>query len=1217
MAITAAERTEMVRVVVGLFDAAPGFKYLNDFIGYAGNPAGLLNELVADPAFNVLYPVFLTNQEFAARYVDSLVGDAASAAAKANVVDYFAAQLNAGASRADVIGEALVSLITMDQNDPTWGAAAKQFANKVVVAEYYSVEMRGMATEVGALQAVIANVDADTDVSTPAAIEAAIAGGEGPVNPIGAIQLTTGTDRGVAFEGTALADVYEAWLGQNAYVGGVSNTLSSADSLDGKGGVDSLYAQLVPEFFGAAGTSRIDIQPTIRSVEQIEFEARDTSGFYDQGEGEGDSDYAGTVIFDAKNVYGVERIGSTNSDGDLVIENLNTLTSDGSTKRNTDAITITMDHTDNFNSDGDASDLTVYFDDNYLLSGQTAEAQAFFFLLDEDADLAGNPNRLDRINVDGIRFSLDGGTTVIDLDDVAAQNAGTHEGFVAALQAKLAQLIADGTVPAGTTLTVDPTITDTTFLDNGQQSEPIPAIVLTIGDGTQVTPIGYSQVADAIGEYDVYGRFNALREVAEQPISVNVELTKVGRGDDGGDLIIGAKSQHAGISVFDVTVMGGEILPNSLGTLGTTGSMLDVVNIKSEAGRTEDFASLEIRDGFGQGSLDLVNANEFYGDLTLGSGDDVDNLVTLTATGGGDVAFFGQISDVINNDTGRAHSYTTGAGDDWVEVNIGGDAVDAVGESLTITTGAGDDVVDVQLNDGVSQRTMNLLDNLSISTGAGEDAVYVWGMGLFDISTGADSDFVEIDSSIGNNVFEPSNNAAADNGEWVFGTSTGAQTFVARVLYQADLTVKFAGFESTVRVNTTAANNFVATQLDINAAIMAAIDASPELWALLGYETGSAAQQLFVTALVNGSNDLGISLYQPELLASGTAGVGQTVVSGSVLQQIAQGIIATTDADSDDFNSGGAFSATAAADVFNNGTGVTSTNIGDGSLLDTGVVANGGVAGLGVNDRGIYDFLDPDLNTGGANGLGTDENDLNFSVVNLGAGANDLVVLDNNDGSANTIVIDQTFGKVSVVNFFLEDSFAYDTNGVGTDVADVGLHRLDFTAYLNNQLDASTGIPGNAWSAVPLAVTLNADASAEANSVSILGFDGAVLNSVSFASLSGANLKAVLNGDAGAPVVGGLADGSLNAVTSTLNLVGTVQNHIVLVENEQNQGEYKVFHLTSVVSTPDNGGDFADVTLLGTLDFGYSIDGAVGVGEVNLVGSAGYLALDLPFPVLP
>ena len=36
-------------------------------------------------------------------------------------------------------------------------------------------------------------------------------------------------------------------------------------------------------------------------------------------------------------------------------------------KRPTADITITMDHTDNSNSDNDASDLTVYFDDNYLI----------------------------------------------------------------------------------------------------------------------------------------------------------------------------------------------------------------------------------------------------------------------------------------------------------------------------------------------------------------------------------------------------------------------------------------------------------------------------------------------------------------------------------------------------------------------------------------------------------------------------------------------------------------------------------------------------------------------------------------------------------------------------------------------------------------------------------------------------------------------------------
>ena len=153
-------------------------------------------------------------------------------------------------------------------------------------------------------------------------------------------------------------DTFEAGIVQNPWAGGVSNSLSTADELDGGAGTDTLTAELVPEFFGVTGTQIMEVQPTIKSIEDIRFEAMDIT------------DGQQTIVVDAKDMVDVVKIGSQNSDGNLTIENLTTLTASG-TVRNTDAITVTMDHTDNFNSDNNAADLTVYFDEDYLLAGQS------------------------------------------------------------------------------------------------------------------------------------------------------------------------------------------------------------------------------------------------------------------------------------------------------------------------------------------------------------------------------------------------------------------------------------------------------------------------------------------------------------------------------------------------------------------------------------------------------------------------------------------------------------------------------------------------------------------------------------------------------------------------------------------------------------------------------------------------------------------------------
>ena len=71
------------------------------------------------------------------------------------------------------------------------------------------------------------------------------------------------------------------------------------------------------------------------------------------------------ITVDAKNITGHDSVGSYYSDGDLLIENMNTRTDDGDIRLTSD-ITITMAYTDSFNSDKDASDLLVLFDEDYL-----------------------------------------------------------------------------------------------------------------------------------------------------------------------------------------------------------------------------------------------------------------------------------------------------------------------------------------------------------------------------------------------------------------------------------------------------------------------------------------------------------------------------------------------------------------------------------------------------------------------------------------------------------------------------------------------------------------------------------------------------------------------------------------------------------------------------------------------------------------------------------
>ncbi len=136
---------------------------------------------------------------------------------------------------------------------------------------------------------------------------------------------------------------------------------------------------------------------------------------------------------------------------------------------------------------------------------------------------------------------------------------------------------------------------------------------------------------------------------------------------------------------------------------------------------------------------------------------------------------------------------------------------------------------------GVSQNTMSELDNLDINLGDGDDTLLLNGQGNFDVKAGNGSDFVEIDSL---------STTDGINGVWSFGQASGAQNFGEKVLYHAELTVTFAGFESTVKVQTDKDGKFIATQSTINEAIIAAIENSdvPEMAKLLKYEYKTGTQ---------------------------------------------------------------------------------------------------------------------------------------------------------------------------------------------------------------------------------------------------------------------------------------------------------------------------------------------------------------------------------------
>jgi hypothetical protein len=1073
-------------------------------------------------------------------------------------IAYWVGLLEDGATRGEVVAGLVAAVESYgpdgenyDPEDEATVVAYNQFTNRVEVSNYMAENVEDVPEDYAQVTGFDKDLVVTDDVATVISAKAAV--DELAIEPpvIGDDFFMT-ADQDIV-DGTADNDTFYADVVQ---VGGPQvNSLGTGDRVDGKAGMDSMEAQVTEGLF--MGGFNMAIQPRIKDVEDIKLEAMQADMYWAEYE---NSD----VYVNAKNIYGVDAIWSWYSDANLVVQDVNTMTAEGDhdIARNTSEMTIGMGYTANTDTRWQESDMHVYFDQDFLLTGESAESKAIFYLLDQDAELFdkdpdgdGVIDLLADINTNGLRFTVDGGETLtIQFDKTLLENDTviTHEDFVAALQDSLDALIAAGDVPADTILYLDPTLTDFTFLDDGSRSSDIPAMVLETQTDHILDAVGFKWFDDEQGEYNVYGRIDEEADVEDDPLSVQVALEKVGRGGEGGELIIGSMDKYNyGIEEFHVTVYGDDGRPSSLSDLDSTGGALDKIYITSdnEGFPGDTWADLTIGNDNSVGNvlnegMSLVKSNGFMGDLSLGTATArVEDLKALDTTDmAGDTTFWAEM------DAKAKYSYETGSGDDTLNVVLDGDAVDTIDTGLAIDTAAGDDTVKIAAEvatpqTGVSQLTMLELGNLAIDTSAGDDKVEINNNFRFYVDAGAGSDFVYINSQ-----------DATLTGAWVVSTATGPSTFVDRALYQAKLTVTFAGFESTVAVDTDAEGNFVADQITINNAIIAAIDASPELKQLLKTTKGTADQQLTITSLVDGANELSIDLFQPQLVAAGVTPVaGQVSLVTADAAPLLAGIVETDAAEDSDTNP------------------ITYMNANQGSLNADGTV---GTAGRGAKDSN--DFQEADA---GGSADATGVANVNFSIIDMGDGANDLVVLDSNDNSANILVIDQTFGKVSVVNFF-DDA----------DLDVVGNHAIDFTEFLDNVTSATE----STLSQVPVPVTLNGDNVAEANSVSLMTLVQTADDK--FVDLTAAKLLTALNGEDADDDYANITNNTLDAVDDTTDLVGKIQNHIVMVENASNPGEYKVFHLTSEVDEDDGtDGEFASAVELGTLDFGNSINfGLVG-----------------------
>ena len=223
--VTSQERTNILKLVAGMFNAVPGATYLEEFttsfLALNKDYGALATALGNTGAFKSLYPSSLTVEETATKFLTTL-----GLAANTEAQDFVQAKLNAGESIASVIFQSLVALVESTSTDPQIVAAQAQLTNKAAVAEYYSVTLGASSDSLATLQGVIAKVTSDA-----ASVEAAKEGSAGANGQT--YMLTKGLDN------------YQGTSGNDTIIGSISGdaelkTLSALDIINGGAGIDTL-----------------------------------------------------------------------------------------------------------------------------------------------------------------------------------------------------------------------------------------------------------------------------------------------------------------------------------------------------------------------------------------------------------------------------------------------------------------------------------------------------------------------------------------------------------------------------------------------------------------------------------------------------------------------------------------------------------------------------------------------------------------------------------------------------------------------------------------------------------------------------------------------------------------------------------------------------------------------------------------------------------------
>jgi hypothetical protein len=1095
------------------------------------------------------------------------------------------------------------SSVSIDQLSITFmnaalGSDITALANKTAAAAAYTAAAGSNYTAAAARTAI------DSVDETPASLAASIA----VSNALFTGETRTLTSNRDVVTGTDSNDTIYADVGQNS-LGAVSNALASGDIVNGEGGYDTLISTMINDSVVDTDGNTHSPLPRLNSVEEVRIQALED------------------ITLDADHITGEEKFASDSSRADLVITNV-----DIESTQITKDLKLEMKDTQQF------SDFEVYFNQNDLKAAPdvTVGSASVTLQVADGAQATGTTTPLVNMTFD---LSFTQGTTSHSFEDIESTD-GTYAGLVTAIQVALA---AEG-------LTQYAVVLDGEFtsFETGSASVDLnyTGSFITIRDNNQneFSAISFApqqKAGSAVAILLAQSEVNAEATTSSFLIESDITVDNVGRGSNGGEIVIGSTSNSdssTGVARINVTVENSSVVSDISSTNdalqhitltnGTVKGNFVLANADFDAADTDNaFTNVDQVNLVKEGLTSIV-ATDFDGDIVLGRDANLVDLGMLSAAVNGDVTYNATLND------GDAYTATTGAGADTINITLDDNRIEAntdTDTAVTISTGAANDTITVNEDNAALEVTTATIDagagddvvtgndvSVTVTAGAGNDAVYAENTGekaLLSIGTnGLYTTAVAATQGVGHT-----------DGEVHFLEGREVSVTIATNGVASDQLVN--GYE-TATVAITASSGALTTLADLNAAVVKSINEDPVASKIViasidennnvvvqylvdgaqlvtGVEltvTNPTAATSVSTAMSNEYRDLvnNSTLTAANVLGLYNADLSSTTLSTATHEgsTIAIGTAGTAGDTVTVLIGDDTVTYTATGVIATDATALADALIAEGYDAD-GVTVAGTVAV--ITDKEVL------LTDGGTtpttvatitNDVALDETDIaillgtdsvdndNLNSINGGAG-DDVIVLSSDDTVADTVVwTDYAQGDDTIVHFV-----------TGTD-------ELDFTSYLTGTVDANNSGSSSDESEIALTVTTAATDTFTANSINLIDFDAldAVIATQTFETLTAAQLEAALEADASANTVLTTAPGDLyqtNGV-SVLVIQDAANANGAVVGDTLNEGTYKAYEVSYADATTAAGATDFTVKLIGSFDLGDATTNTLVVGDFTL-----------------